>query len=886
MQNSIWKLTALAGVIGLGFLIVLQMQGEIGQNQQAKSPATTPLESHSNESAPPINPEELALSEPPVQDQWEPQDDDPAFGTEPESEIDFPATASTSLSGDPFSEPPAFLSEPVNEPAVNELPDSAPLLAGTQDFGGEPARLPTLNEPPPFQLMSAEELVDPFESATEASAEPLPEPAATLPDPEPLLDLPKAEKPTGLFDSLPDLKGEPEAALSEPEVSAPSFDGLPLPEAGKPEPLPALDLPNIETPPTAGLFDDLPASDEPLPEQPRLADETYLVEPELKSEPLPLTPDETEPLPLPETLPLVAEPQSEPEALPELKPQPTAPAATVPEQSPVLTSSTGEVITELTGDAELPAELPASAQQPELTIEKVAPKEATLGKPMIYSIIVSNRGATNAAQVIVEDQVPKGCRLVGTIPQAELIGSKLLWRLGHLAAGSKKKILVKVIPVEEGQVGSIATVNFIAEVAAKTDVRPTASAGGDAAVGGDAPLGSDAEAIRDAQAGGGAAESGTAQAGSDAVGGGTTAGLPATMPVKPSEAAKPQINLSVSGPDKASVGDTVVLKFNIRNEGPSPARDVALQDIIPAGFEHPAGKDLTYEVGFLDPGKSVDVELELVAVKPGTHTNQAVITAAGNLRAESKKNVEVADTRGLTLKVETSDARPIGEPSILRLVVTNESSQSVSGATLTATLPAKSHFVSASEDGQFDKASRTIHWSLPVIAAGAVTTVAAQVTPLDFGVQTASATLSQAGRGDLSADAVIEALGVAALKLDLENVPPTAVTGEEFNVDLTVRNRGNGADSEVVLALLLPEGVEFVNARGPVKPGSPQVETAGSRVSFTAIPEIGEQASVDFQVTLRARSAGRHKLRAQISSKQLTAPLATDAAIVVLNSGS
>lgn len=839
MQNSIWKLTALAGVIGLGFLIVLQMQGEIGQNQQAENEVAPPPAADSDGAAPPINPEELALSEPPVQDQWEPDADEPIFGAEP-AVPDFPETASSELTSDPFAEPPTFLNEP-----APELPESAPLLAGTPNAAAEPARLPLLDDKPALQLMSSEEPADPFESATDA--EPLPEPTATLPEPAPLLDLPEIGKPTGLFDSTPALTSEPEPALPEPEISAPPLEALPLPEVAEPEPLPTLDLPETETPPVTGLFDSLPVVNEPLPEVPKVADElpkptdeTYLVEPELKSEPLPDTP------------PLLAEP----EPLPEPKLEEPAPVAVEPKAPPVLSSSTGEVITELTGDAELPPELPASAQQPELTIEKVAPKEATLGKPMIYSIIVSNRGATNAAQVIVEDQVPKGCRLVGTIPQAELIGSKLLWRLGHLAAGAKKKILVKVIPVEEGQVGSIATVNFIAEVATKTEVRPTASADTDA------------------------------EAGDDSTPDAVTASLSDATPVKPTGTAKPQINLSVSGPDKAKVGDTVVLKFNIANDGTSPARDVALQDIIPVGFEHPAGKDLTYEVGFLDPGKSVDVELELVAVKPGTHTNQAVITAAGNLRTESKKKVEVADDRGLTLKVETSDAKPIGEPAILRYLVTNESSQPVSGATLKAALPAKTHFVSATENGQFDKASRSIQWSLPAIAAGASATVAAQVTPLDFGVLTASATLSQTGRDDQSADAAIEALGVAALKLELDNVPPTAVAGEEFNIDVTVKNRGNGADSNVVLALLLPEGVEFVNARGPVKPGSPQADTAGTRVSFTSIPEIGEQASVDFQITLRASSAGRHKLRALISSTQLDAPLASDAAVVVLDQAS
>ena len=847
MQNSIWKLTALAGVIGLGFLIVLQMQGEIGQNHQAESEvAPPPPAAGDDRSELPINPEELALSEPPVQDQWEPPADEPIFGSEPLPGSDLPATATSELSGDPFAEPPPFLSEP----ATTELPESAPLLAETRDVAEKPARLPLFNQKPAVQLTSSEELVDPFESATEVAAEPLPEPAATLPDPKPLLDLPETGIPTGLFDSAPELTTEPEAALPEPEISAPPLGELSLPEVTEPEPLPTLDLPDTDTqtpPVTTGLFEPLPTVGEPLPEAPKVADElpkptdeTYLAEPELTSEPLPLTPDETEPLPLPGTLPITDGP------LPESR----QPAQAV-EEPPVLSSSTGEVITELTGDAELPAELPASAQQPELTIEKVAPKEATLGKPMIYSIIVSNRGATNAAQVIVEDQVPKGCRLVGTIPQAELIGSKLLWRLGHLAAGSKKKILVKVIPVEEGQVGSIATVNFIAEVATRTDVLPTS---GESAATQPAAL--------------------------------PTAGASPLSAVEPVGRTKPQINVNISGPDKAQVGETVVLKFNIANDGSSPARDVALQDIIPVGFEHPAGNDLTYEVGYLDAGKSVDVELELVAVKPGTHTNQAVVTAAGNLRTESKKKVEVADVRGLTLKIETSNARPIGEPAVLRFVVTNESSQPVSGATLKAALPVKSHFGSATEGGQFDKASRSIQWTLPAIAAGSTATVAAQVTPLDFGLQNASVTLSQIGKADQSTDASIEALGVAALKLDLDNVPPTAIAGQEFNVDVTVKNRGNGADSNVVLALLLPEGVQFVGAKGPVKSESPQADTAGTRVSFTGIPEIGEQASVDFQITLRASSAGRHKLRAQISSTQLDAPLASDAAVVVLDRAS
>ena len=61
-------------------------------------------------------------------------------------------------------------------------------------------------------------------------------------------------------------------------------------------------------------------------------------------------------------------------------------------------------------------------------------------------------------------------KLSGTIPRAELTGKKLIWRLGTIKPGEQKEIQVKVVPVAEGQVGSIATVNFTAEIASRTTI--------------------------------------------------------------------------------------------------------------------------------------------------------------------------------------------------------------------------------------------------------------------------------------------------------------------------------------------------------------------------------------------------------------------------------
>ena len=90
---------------------------------------------------------------------------------------------------------------------------------------------------------------------------------------------------------------------------------------------------------------------------------------------------------------------------------------------------------------------------------------------MIYNILVRNVGTSAAREVIVEDQIPKGTRLTGTIPRGEMADSRLIWRLGEIPPGEEKKIAVRLIPTQEGQIGSVAKVSFVAEVAAQTSRR-------------------------------------------------------------------------------------------------------------------------------------------------------------------------------------------------------------------------------------------------------------------------------------------------------------------------------------------------------------------------------------------------------------------------------
>ncbi|QDT37926.1 DUF11 domain-containing protein [Stratiformator vulcanicus] len=109
-------------------------------------------------------------------------------------------------------------------------------------------------------------------------------------------------------------------------------------------------------------------------------------------------------------------------------------------------------------------------QQPTLKIEKSAPETAVIGQPYVYEIQVRNTGKADAYQVRVEDLVPRGTTLSGTIPQAEMRGKTLVWDLGTLKSGAEEAIKVRVVPNTSGRIGSVATVSFASEVAARTRI--------------------------------------------------------------------------------------------------------------------------------------------------------------------------------------------------------------------------------------------------------------------------------------------------------------------------------------------------------------------------------------------------------------------------------
>ncbi len=110
-------------------------------------------------------------------------------------------------------------------------------------------------------------------------------------------------------------------------------------------------------------------------------------------------------------------------------------------------------------------------QSPSLTIRKSAPSEVQVGKPAKLGITVRNVGKIPAHDVVIRDEVPRGATLVDTLPVAEASGDGVvLWNVGTIEPNQEVSVTMSVMPTEEGELGSVATVSFQVAASARSVV--------------------------------------------------------------------------------------------------------------------------------------------------------------------------------------------------------------------------------------------------------------------------------------------------------------------------------------------------------------------------------------------------------------------------------
>jgi uncharacterized repeat protein (TIGR01451 family) len=463
------------------------------------------------------------------------------------------------------------------------------------------------------------------------------------------------------------------------------------------------------------------------------------------------------------------------------------------------------------GEGTVRNDAPRGPQRPELKIEKIAPPNATLHQPMIYTIVIRNIGDSAANSVVVEDEIPKGTNLTGTIPRAELTGKKLIWKLGTIKPGDQKEIQVKVVPIAEGQVGSVATVSFAAEVASRTTI------------------------------------------------------------------ASPRLSLRLNAAPQVRLGDTITLNFLVSNTGTVDAQRVVLRNIMPENLKlaDVSERDLEYEIGTIPPGKSQTVQLPLTAIRAGKAINKATISSGGNVIAEQEIEIHVIGQL-VGLSRHGASSWYVGRPIEFENRITNNSLNAVTNTTVVESLPSTVEFVSASDGGRLDARQRTVTWNISHLDPNQTLALKLKVLPKTIGNHSGSVQVIENNRKGASADYQFRAIGTAVLGVEFSDKSEAYSKGEQFTTRMVIRNKGSGVASNVAVRLTIPPELQFVAARGPINH-----TVQGRDILFEPIPEIGGQGNVQIDLTFKSIAAGDSKLRIELQSDQFKKPLAHEEPLIL-----
>lgn len=441
---------------------------------------------------------------------------------------------------------------------------------------------------------------------------------------------------------------------------------------------------------------------------------------------------------------------------------------------------------------------PTGRQEPAVSIEWIGPAAAKLGQPADYTVVVRSACNVPLQQVSVRVRLPQGVEIKSTEPKAAQGENVLMWDLGTLMPQQDRHLQVRMIPNAKGDVPCHAWVTFTGSSSMTVRVRepklllkttaPEKALVGDVATftltvsnPGDHPaekvkiqvnlseglesskgnkmefeIGNlaagetrSAQVICATRAGGEQRCDATAMAD-----GGLTASDGASVMVS-----MPRLNLEVVGPKMRYLDRKATYTFKISNPGDAPASNVAIVDVIPAGFKFvSAGEGGRYDfetrsvswfVGEIAPGEVKEVKLEVLAVNLGEHRHRVAAQASRGLRVENDEMVTKVEGLSAILVevVDTEDPVEVGSETAYEIRVTNTGSKTETDIRLECQYPVdKLQFRGANGPTQHTVEGNTIRFEpIPRLAPRAEVVYRVNMQMLGMGVAIFNARITTSG---------------------------------------------------------------------------------------------------------------------------------------------
>ena len=330
---------------------------------------------------------------------------------------------------------------------------------------------------------------------------------------------------------------------------------------------------------------------------------------------------------------------------------------------------------------------------------------------------------------------------------------------------------------------------------------------------------------------------------------------------------EPALALTKTATASALKCDPIVLRYVVKNTGSGCADNVVIKDTLPTGLTLADGsRNVNIPVGQLCEGESKAYEVRAEANGRGTFESPAVATADGGMSANASKTSTVITEPVLKMTASCSDARYLGRNMTYNYTMTNTGNGAAASSTASASIPAGTTFVSASNGGQVSGSN--VVWNLGDIAPGATRefTLTVRASAAGDFVSTVNGNASCAATASDRCSTPVE--GIPAILLEVVDIEDPIEVGSDTTYVITVTNQGTAPDRNIRIVCGLPGQQSFVSGTG-----STSVSASGQKVTFAPVAELAPGAQVSWRIIIKANAPGDVRFATEMTSDQLTSPV-------------
>jgi len=483
----------------------------------------------------------------------------------------------------------------------------------------------------------------------------------------------------------------------------------------------------------------------------------------------------------------------------------------------------------------------------DLAVRKTAPETVEVDATLSYKIEVSNPGDQPAEDVVVTDELPESLEYIDSDPVAEIVGRTLRWNVGQLGAGQSRAFDLNCRAVRAGSVTNCAQVTGNGNALA------------------DGPL---------------------------------SASDCATTTVT-----APAIDVTITGPSQATVGDEVTFQILVTNQSQNTLRGLDIRDTFDPGLEHPQSThSIETDLKELAPGESQQFTVTFRVTQAGELCHKVEVLDAGTIRATAKACVtasergpgvvippangetmqppqEPVEVPAVSIKKTGPLQATVGERADFTIEVTNSGTQTLTEVQVVDTYPSSLDPQFGSDGYRFE--GDNLVYTIDSLLPGETKTLKVVCQCLKPATRASNVVVVTTKEGaQAEARAFLDIVAVqSGLTIDVVDLADPVRQGARLTYKIVVSNNGTQAEQNVSVVANVPLGM-IPDQLGTTGPGGRTI--TAQTVRFDPVAEIAPGETREYRVVVQAIQPGELTLRAELTSAKVMQPVGAEATTEVL----